>query len=383
MIRRSLLFLLLLTAALSYPANAETGAQAWLRYAPPPDPPRYRDMPHEIVRLGRAPEEQAAAEELETGLGRMIAGAPETLPAFHRDIDAIILGTADELRRSESLQRHLHGYQPAPLAPDSFRITHVRNRARQCWVIQGGSPRGVLYGAFRLLEWIAEDRQLPTDTTETPASTIRWVDEWDNLDGSVERGYAGPSIFFTNGHVRSDLSRVRDYARLLASVGINGITVNNVNSDLRTLKPEMLEELARIADTMRPWGVRMALSVDLSSPQVVGGLSTFDPLEPQVIAWWQAKVDEIYKLIPDFAGFTVKADSEGRPGPHQYGRSPLDAANALARPLQAHGGLVLYRGFVYNNHLDFHDLKADRARADDEIVRCVIRHAPPPLRAGR
>ncbi|WP_419804730.1 alpha-glucuronidase family glycosyl hydrolase [Terriglobus sp.] len=369
MLRHCLLPLLLLAAAIPGQAHAETGAQAWLRYAPPPDPPRYRDMPHEIVRLGHAPEERAAAEELETGLGRMIAGAPETLPAFHRDIDAIVLGTADELRRSESLQRHLHGYQPAQLAPDAFRITHVRNRARQCWVIQGGSPRGVLYGAFRLLEWIAQDRQLPTDTTETPASTIRWVDEWDNLDGTVERGYAGPSIFFDRGHVRPDLSRVRDYARLLSSVGINGITVNNVNSDLRTLRPEMLDEFARIADTLRPWGVRMALSVDLSSPQVVGGLSTFDPLDPRVIAWWQAKVDEIYKLIPDFAGFTVKADSEGRPGPHGYGRSPLDAANALAKPLQAHGGVVLYRGFVYNNHLDFHDLKADRARAGYDNFR--------------
>ncbi len=367
--RRCLLPLFLLGTALSAQAHAETGAQAWLRYAQPPDPPRYRDMPHEIVRLGHAPEEQAAAEELETGLGRMIAGAPETLPAFHRDIDAIVLGTADELRRSESLQRHLHGYQPAQLAPDAFRITHVRNRARQCWVIQGGSPRGVLYGAFRLLEWIAEDRQLPADTTESPASTIRWVDEWDNLNGSVERGYAGPSIFFENGHVRADLSRVRDYARLLASVGINGITVNNVNSDLRTLQPEMLEEFARIADVMRPWGVRVALSVDLSSPQAVGGLSTFDPLDPQVIAWWQAKVDAIYKVIPDFAGFTVKADSEGRPGPSQYGRSPLDAANALAKPLQAHGGVVLYRGFVYNNHLDFNDLKADRARAGYDNFR--------------
>ena len=367
--RVSLLSSLLLSACIAAPLHAETGAQAWLRYAPPPDPPRYREIPHEIVRLGHAPEERAAAEELETGLGRMIAGAPETLPAFHRDIDAIVLGTAEELRHSESLQRHLHGYQPVPLSPDAFRITHVRNRARQCWVIQGGSPRGVLYGAFRFLQWIAQDRQLPADTTETPASTIRWVDEWDNLDGSVERGYAGPSIFFDRGHVRSDLSRVRDYARMLASVGINGITINNVNADLRTLQPDMLQEFARVADTLRPWGVRMALSVDLSSPQTVGGLPTFDPLDPAVIAWWQRKVDEIYQLIPDFAGFTVKADSEGRPGPHQYGRSPLDAANALAKPLQAHGGLVLYRGFVYNNHLDFHDRKADRARAGYDNFR--------------
>ena len=326
-------------------------------------------MPHIVVRLGDAPEEQSAAEELETGLGRMIAGAPETIPALHHDLDSIVLGTADELRRAR-VAHYIRGYhEPAALPPDGFRILHLRNGVRQYWIVQGGSPRGELYGAFRLLQLIAQDQQLPNELSESPASTIRWVDEWDNLDGHVERGYAGPSIFFESGHVRQDLSRVRDYARLLASVGINGANVNNVNADLDTLASDRLLEFARIADAMRPWGVRMALSVDLSSPQVVGGLKTFDPLDPQVAAWWQAKIDEIYKLVPDFAGFTVKADSEGRPGPRQYGRSPLDAANALAKPLAAHGGVVLYRGFVYNNRLDFADLKADRARAGYDNFR--------------
>jgi alpha-glucuronidase len=125
----------------------------------------------------------------------------------------------------------------------------------------------------------------------------------------------------------------------------------------------MLREIAGIADMFRPWGVRLSLSVDLSSPQIVGGLSTFDPLDRQVEAWWQAKVDEIYSLIPDFGGFVVKADSEGRAGPTRYGRTPAEAANVLARALKPHGGIVLYRGFVYNHHLDWKDLKADRARA--------------------
>ena len=125
----------------------------------------------------------------------------------------------------------------------------------------------------------------------------------------------------------------------------------------------MLRELARIADAFRPWGVRMSLSVDLSSPQVVGGLKTFDPLDPGVAAWWQQKIDEIYTLIPDFAGVVVKADSEGRAGPSQYERTPAQAANVLARALAPHHGIVMYRGFVYNHHLDWNDLKADRARA--------------------
>jgi alpha-glucuronidase len=176
---------------------------------------------------------------------------------------------------------------------------------------------------------------------------------------------------FRSGHVRSDLSRVSDYGRLLASIGINGVTVNNVNSDLRTLTPEMLTEFARIADALRSWGVRISLSVDLSSPQIVGHLPTFDPLDPTVAAWWKKTIDAIYTLIPDFAGFVVKADSEGRAGPSQYGRSPADAANVLARPLAPHHGVVLYRGFVYNHHLDWNDLKADRARAGYDNFRSL------------
>jgi len=159
------------------------------------------------------------------------------------------------------------------------------------------------------------------------------------------------------------LDNLASASRIFVYKHEEGLTVNNVNSDLRTLSPDMILEFARIADQLRPWGVRMSLSVDLSSPQVVGNLSTFDPVDPTVIAWWQSKVDEIYKAIPDFAGFVIKADSEGRVGPSQYHRTPAEAANAVARALKPHGGIVLYRGFVYNNHLDYNDLKADRARA--------------------
>jgi alpha-glucuronidase len=196
---------------------------------------------------------------------------------------------------------------------------------------------------------------------------IRWVDEWDNADGSVERGYAGQSIFFDGGHVRKDLKPVSEYARLLASVGINGCNINNVNNSTAFLEPEMLKEVARIADAMRPWGVRVGLSVDIASPQKIGGLKTYDPVYPDVIAWWKKKVDEVYAAIPDLAGFTVKADSEGQPGPASYGRTPADAANVLANALAPHGGVVLYRAFVYNHHLDWKDPKADRARAAYDI----------------
>jgi alpha-glucuronidase len=338
--------------------RAEDGSQGWLRYAPltKTDTTRYATLPSKIVVLGNTPAEQAAANELQHGLTSMLA-RPFTISHETDSSNAIILANLATLNKAFSVTGD-------KLPPDAYTLGEKTEGNIHCYIILGADPSGELYGAFHLLALVGTEQPLPTKpTTESPSSPIRWVNQWDNLDGTIERGYAGRSIFFDNGHVRSDLPRVHDYGRLLASIGINGVTVNNVNSDLRTLEPEMIREFARIADQLRPWGVRMSLSVDLSSPQVVGHLPTFDPIDPTVIAWWQAKVNEIYKAIPDFAGFVIKADSEGRVGPSQYHRTPAEAANAVARALKPHGGIVLYRGFVYNNHLDYNDLKADRARA--------------------
>ena len=198
---------------------------------------------------------------------------------------------------------------------------------------------------------------------QQPYTPVRWVNQWDNLDGRIERGYGGRSIFFEDGKVRRDLTRAGQYARLLASVGINGCTINNVNAAPGVLEDKFLAQVRRIADAFRPWGVQLSLSVDLSTPKVIGGLDTFDPLDPRVAEWWRKKVDQIYREIPDFGGFVVKADSEGRSGPSAYGRTHADAANVIARALKPHGGIVFYRAFVYNHHLDWRDLKNDRARA--------------------
>ena len=209
-----------------------------------------------------------------------------------RRTTAFVLGTLAEIRHV------LPNWKPAsPIAPEGFSLSQFAEQGHNYWVIAGGTDRGELYGVFRILEQVAQQKLIAADA-EAPSSPIRWVNQWDNFDGSIERGYAGRSIFFDNGHVRADLSRVSEYGRLLASVGINGATVNNVNSDLHTLDPEMIHELARIADAFRPWGVRMSLSVDLSSPQVVGHLRTFDPVDPAVAAWWRKKVDEIYQVDP-------------------------------------------------------------------------------------
>ena len=276
---------------------------------------------------------------------------------------AIILGTLDEIH---AVLPKLA--PPRPLGPDGFWLVAAQVRGFDCLIVTSPTDRGVLYGVFVFLRKVALGQNLAAlNELQQPHAAIRWVDQWDNLNGTIERGYAGPSIFFEKGGVRADLTRVGEYARLLASVGITGCTVNNVNADPRIIDGSFLPQLARIADAFRPWGVQLAVAVDLSSPKGLGNLDTFDPLDPRVIEWWRTKVDQIYRQIPDFGGFVVKADSEGRAGPSSYGRTPADAANVIARALKPHGGILFYRAFVYDHHLDWRNFKNDRARAAYDI----------------
>jgi len=359
----SLLCLLSLAVLCGPPSlNAEDGAQGWLRYAPvSPVPHSYEKMPAALVNLDPSPVTASAENEMLRGVQSMLG---PVLRVEHRipNQDAWVLGITGELHAQ------FPHYRPPALGPEAFAVSELTAHGHRYWLIAGGDPRGVLYGAFHVLSGIARGENFPAiEGSESPAAPVRWVNQWDNLNGIIERGYAGPSIFFANGSVRSDLTRAGGYARLLASVGINGCTIDNVNADPQMLTPEMIHSVARIAGAFRPWGVSLSISVAIDSPQAVGGLDTFDPRNPKVAAWWRGKVREIYDAIPDFAGFVVKADSEGQPGPSQYGRTPVDAANMLADALQPRGGLVLYRAFVYNHHLDWNDLKADRARAAYDI----------------
>ncbi len=356
------------TPAQNSAAALGPGNPAWLAYRPVRPAAVFSSetgIPETIVVLGQDALEQTAARELALGWQGMLNRVPRVVEdANLRAADAlVVVGTQAEMKiwRAEFAAG-------AALGPDAYRL----RRAGNLLLIEGGDARGALYGAFALLREIAQEHSLlALDEHSEPWGAVRWTNEWDNPNGTIERGYAGPSIFFENGHVRTDLTRAASYARLLASVGIDGCTINNVNADARLLLPENLKEIARIADVFRPYGVRLSLSVDMSSPQKIGGLSTFDPLDPQVAAWWQEKINEIYKTIPDLGGVVVKADSEGQPGPSQYGRSPADAANVLARALAPHGGIVLYRGFVYNHHLDWRNPKADRARAGYDNFRSL------------
>src|SRR5262249_43950097 len=170
-------------------------------------------------------------------------------------------------------------------------------------VIAGGNDAGMLYGVFAFLRRIAiGEPVIGVDIHEEPAAPVRILNHWDNLDGTIERGYAGGSIFWADGHVVRDLRRVREYARLMASVGINGCSINNVNADARVVTPAYLKEVARIAEAFRPWGVRMYISLNFASPREVGGAKTFDPLDPDAVAFWKRTVDEVYKTIPDLGG---------------------------------------------------------------------------------
>ena len=350
---------LLYGAILPLPLAAETGAEAWLRYSALSSrvARSYKHLPVKVVGLGDSLVLKTAQQELTRGFSQMLGRTlnSTSVPGGK----SIVLGTVDALH---AWTPTLHS--PQELKADGYWITTAKVHGSECLIIAGANDRGVLHGVFALLSKIARGESIARiDEVQQPYAPIRWVNQWDNLDGRIERGYGGRSIFFADGKVRDDLARAGQYARLLASIGINGCTINNVNAAPGVLEDDFIAQVRRIADVFRPWGVQLSLSVDLSSPKVIGGLDTFDPLDPRVADWWRKKADEIYRQIPDFGGFVVKADSEGRLGPSTYGRTPADAANAIARALKPHGGVVFYRAFVYNHHLDWHDLKNDRAKA--------------------
>jgi len=373
----------LATISLFAQAGSAADREAWLQYArlDANAVKTYESLPGTSVVLGKSPVLDTAQQELSLGIEKMLG---RKLRAHDKVRErAIVLGTVRELREISPFLK-----PPRAIEGDGYWLTYAKIHDASCVVVAAGNDRGVLYGVFALLGRIARGEKIAgIDEVHNPYAPIRWVNQWDNLDGRIERGYGGPSIFFEDGKVRSDLTRAGEYARLLASIGINGCTINNVNSAPGMLQDEFILEVKRIADVFRPWGVRLSMSVDLSSPKLVGGMDTFDPVDPRVAEWWRKKVDGLYRQIPDFGGFVVKADSEGRSGPSAYGRTHADAANVIARALKPHGGYVFYRAFVYNHHLDWRDLKNDRAKAaydnfhpldgkfDDNVV-IQIKHGP-------
>jgi len=328
--------------------HAETGRDAWLRYSSQ----SAIDIPAVLSAIGSSPLINNARDEVLRGI-RGMAGKTLRIESGMPNENAIVLGT---LAAFPDLSANL----PA----DAYWLKTVHSGSVDYTIVTGANDRGVLYGSFALLRKMALGRSLGNlDEKQTPSAPIRWVNQWDRLDGSIERGYGGRSIFWEGGHVRADLSRVADYGRLMASLGINGCDINNVNADKRILSPEFFPQIAAIAAALRPWGVQTVISVDFGSPKSIGGFDTFDPLDPRVAAWWKEKIDQLYAAVPDLGGVVMKADSEGQAGPSAYKRTHVDAANVVARALKPHGGLIFYRGFVYDHHMDWNNPKNDRARA--------------------
>ena len=231
--------------------------------------------------------------------------------------------------------------------------------------IEAGTPQAVIYGVFRFLALVRTDAfNDNTDVTEIPSNPIRMLDHWDNMDGSIERGYSGNSFFFENNDIIIN-ERTRDYARLIASIGINAVAINNVNvkeaaTDL--VNKRFIDKVAKLSDIFACYGVKLFLSLNYAMP-IEYEPESADPLDEKVIAWWKNKMKEVYDVIPNLGGFLVKADSEGRPGPFTYGRTQADGANMLAEAIRPYGGLIIWRCFVYNCRQDWRDRKTDRARA--------------------
>jgi alpha-glucuronidase len=307
--------------AIATTARADDGYRLWLRYGPP----SATDM---VEARATSPMIAAAAAELRRGL-----------PA---STGPVVLATAGDPRVAAL------GWSLGDLGDEGYRIRATTLAGRRVTLIAAKGDRGFLYGAFALLRHLGDGGAIGTvDLSSRPRVALRMLDHWDNLDGVVERGYAGRSLWdwWTLPDYKDP--RYTDYARANASIGINGTVLNNVNAKAESLTPRYIAKAAALADVFRPYGIKVYLSARFSAPIELGGLRTADPKNPAVAAWWRAKADEIYRAIPDFGGFLVKANSEGQPGPRDYGASHADGANMLAAAVRPHGGIVLWRAFVY------------------------------------
>jgi alpha-glucuronidase len=327
-------------------ARAEDGHDLWLRYLPIEAPAltTYRSQATEIVLAAESPTLLAARDEMARGLGGLL-GQPVPLSASPTRDGSIVLATPKSFAPLGSL-----GIDLAPAGDEGYVIRSVSHDGRRATVIAANQDVGVLRGVFHLLRLIQTRQPLANlNVAEAPRVRLRVLDHWDNLDGTVERGYAGASIW--DWHKLPDYldPRYTEYARASASVGINGAVLTNVNANATSLQPAYIAKAAAVANVLRPYGIRVYLSARFSAPIEIGGLKTADPLEPGVREWWRAKADEIYRAIPDFGGFLVKANSEGQPGPQDYRRSHAEGANMFADAVAPHGGIVMWRAFVYSN----------------------------------
>ena len=353
MFKRCLPWFLSLTCILvAQTALAEDGYDMWLRYPAVADArllKQYRAQVKHIVSEADSPTLRAATAELQLGLSGLLDTDIPLAKQLART-GSVVIGTpqGSPLIASLKLDDRL-----AELGPEGYLIEQTRVNKRDALVIAANTDVGVLYGAFDLLRQMQTHQKLnDLAISSAPRVQHRVVNHWDNLNRLVERGYAGLSLWEWGSLPEYKNPRYTDYARINASLGINGTVINNVNADPRILSDQFLKKAAVLADMFRPYGIKLYLSINYDSPRAFGDLDSADPLDPRVQAWWKARTEKIYSYIPDFGGYLVKADSEGQPGPQGYGRNHADGANMLADALKPYGGVVFWRAFVYNADIE-------------------------------
>jgi alpha-glucuronidase len=345
---RSALLILVVFAAAAATLRAESGHELWLRYPPIADSQQrdvYRKAITTVVVPSASPTGEVIRTELQRGLSGLLGVEIPRAPRPQR-AGALIVGTPADTPVIASL-----GWSASlsPLGDDGYVIRSTAVNGLPAIVVASTGEAGALYGAFHLLRLVQTRQPLtPLNVVERPRLARRLLNHWDNLDGSIERGYAGRSFFWPDPVP----SRIVEYARANASIGINGSVINSVNANPQSLTAPLIEKAAAIATLLRPYRIRVYLAANFAAPKTIGGLPGSDPLDPAVAQWWRGKVEEIYRRIPDFGGFVVKANSEGQPGPQDYGRTHADGANVLADALAPHGGIVMWRAFVYNAEVD-------------------------------
>lgn len=339
--------LLLLFAVCSFASQShiggDTGYRLWLNYdaLPKEQIKRYQQSIRSWRVEGDSATHAVIRRELSAALpGLLELSAEESAKADNRQLRVI----------SSSDLAAKYGLDLNELGDEGYSIQALKHQGKNVVVVAANSEVGALYGTFAILRAIQTGMDLKDIALESsPKIKVRVLNHWDNLDRHVERGYAGQSIWDWHKLPDYEYQRYHDYARANASLGINGTVLNNVNADPLILTDHYLEKVEALANTFRPYGLKVYVSVKFSSPQLIGGMKTSDPLDPAVQQWWKDKAAEIYKRIPDFGGFLVKANSEGQPGPHDFGRDHAEGANMLADALAPHGGIVMWRAFVYAN----------------------------------
>lgn len=342
------MFLLFAVLLLAYSSYAGNGYRLWLRYDLVDNTAllnKYRSTISGIYIMDNTPTLLAAKTELLNGLNGLLGKKITVQNAITNN--AIIAGTPAS---NPYIAIHISRPSLTELGKEGYRILTQKINNQHHTIIAANNDIGVLYGAFHLLRLLQTQQPIESlNIVSTPKIQLRLLNHWDNLNRTVERGYAGISIW--NWHTLPGYidQRYIDYARANASIGINGTVLTNVNANALILTKQYLVKVAALANTFRPYGIKIYLTARFSAPIEMGGLKTADPLDTAVQKWWLQKVNEIYQYIPDFGGFLVKANSEGQPGPQNYGRTHADGANMLADALSPHSGIVMWRAFVYSN----------------------------------